>query len=96
MTISLLFNNLIVEPELSPETATGGLHLPGTQARQPQTYGRVTHVGPGVSRFNLGDMVFWAPGAAVPITIEFGKAPVQLLTEEDIIGILTPETPSAV
>ena len=64
-----LEDQMLVEPEMMPETSTGGIALP-IQSREALPYGLVIAVGPRVENVRVGEVVAFLPFAGTPLDDE--------------------------
>lgn len=86
MAFKVVGDRVAVEPTTQETVSPGGIYLPEKASLLPDTSGRVTSVGDGVQRLEVGDQVFFSPQAGFELTIE-GKR-VLVLKEDQILGVM--------
>lgn len=94
-----LADHVVVLPDAAKETTEGGLVIPDSAKEVPMR-GRVLAIGPGAVLPGIGSVPMTV---AVGQTVLFGRyagvqvqldgEDVRIMREEDILGILAPETP---
>lgn len=98
MTLTPLFNRVLIKRLALEETTSGGLYIPDNAREKPQR-GQVVAHGPGRRRedgtfnapdLNVGDLVLFSKYAGVEINLK--DETYLMMREEDILGVLTATT----
>lgn len=93
MALKPVANYIVLLPPQRKAVSDGGVVLPDSHEEHPIT-GEVVAVGPQVTRVGVGERVFFAGYAGTYFTDETTKTRYLLLTEKEVLAVLTGEEES--
>lgn len=88
-TVQAVKDKIIVEPLEQEEMTPGGVIIPSTAEKDPQSYGKVVSVGEDVMYIEKGDILLFAKFAGQDMLID--ERLLKVLIDNEVYGILKEE-----